>query len=70
MNAIEKELIKYNSLKSDLISIAKCIDYCEEQDVCFYQDLAISYSERLKKFHDFIQKQYGINTCCSKCITK
>ncbi|MET7021794.1 hypothetical protein [Bacillus mycoides] len=68
MNGIEKDLVKYNNLKSDLLSIAKCIDCCEEKDVCFYQDLAIAYSERLKNLHDFINTEYGVNTCCSKCF--
>lgn len=68
MEKIEKELMKYNTLRSDLLSISKCINCCEEKDVCFYQDLAISYSERLKKLHEFIQLEYGISACCSACI--
>ncbi|MED1559487.1 hypothetical protein [Bacillus paramycoides] len=68
MKEIEKELLKYNNLKSDLISIARYIDCCEEKDICFYQDLAITYSERLKKLHEFIQTEYGISSCCNKCM--
>ncbi|MED1042455.1 hypothetical protein P4T62_28390 [Bacillus mycoides] len=68
MGDIEKELMKYNNLKSVLLSVARCIDCCEKQDVCFYQDLAITYSEQLKKFQDFIKKEYGVDPYCNQCI--
>ncbi|MFD0768954.1 hypothetical protein ACFQZ1_08530 [Bacillus sp. CGMCC 1.60114] len=70
MGDIEKDLMKYNDLKTVLLSVARCIDCCEDQYVCFYQDLAISYSEQLKKFQDFIKQEYGVDLCCNQCIPK
>ncbi|MFF1995378.1 hypothetical protein ACFVWC_30100 [Bacillus mycoides] len=70
MGDIEHDLKKYNNLKTDLLSIAKCIDCCEQEDICFYQDLAIIYSERLRKLNDFIRKEYGLDVCANKCLPK
>ncbi|MBJ7950110.1 hypothetical protein [Bacillus cereus group sp. N24] len=70
MENIEKDLIKHNNLKTVLLSVARCIDCCEEKDVCFYQDLAITYSEQLKKFTDFIKQEYGVDLCCNQCLSE
>ncbi|MCM3358146.1 hypothetical protein [Psychrobacillus sp. MER TA 171] len=65
MRKIEDDIIKYNDLKTDLLNIGKCIDCCEEDEKCFYQDLAITYSIRLKNFQHFIEREYGLKCCCS-----
>ncbi|MBC6975079.1 MULTISPECIES: hypothetical protein [Bacillus] len=64
MNEIENELKRYNELKRDLMTVVKCIDCCKEDDVCFYQDLAMVYTSELHRFIDFIEKQYGVNIFC------
>lgn len=63
LNVIEKELIKYILLKKDLLETSRYIKYCAEQDACFYQDLAIFYSNRLKDFEKFLNENYGIIFC-------
>ncbi|WIY58996.1 hypothetical protein [Bacillus arachidis] len=65
MNKIEKELKRYNELKKDLMTITKCLDYCQADDVCFYQDLAMVYTNKLQSFHNFIEKEYGVSIFCT-----
>ncbi|ASI76638.1 hypothetical protein OCD85_06490 [Bacillus pacificus] len=70
MNEIENELKRYNELKRDLMTVAKCIDCCKEEDVCFYQDLAMVYTTKLHSFLDFIEKQHEVSIFCMQKRTK
>lgn len=64
MTKIEEKLMQINNLKLDLMNIGRCIDSCAANEICYYQDLAITYSMRLKKLKEFINQEYGVNICC------
>jgi len=67
MVSLEHELLKINELKKDLLLVSKCIDNCNAEEIYFYQDLCLSYSKRLKKLYNTINKEYNTKICCSRC---
>ncbi|MGN4444938.1 hypothetical protein ACTFOB_08500 [Bacillus cereus group sp. MYBK79-1] len=70
MKEIEKELKRYNELKRDLMTVTKCIECCQEDDICFYQDLARVYTNKLQAFHNFIEKEYGVSIFCTEKVSE
>jgi hypothetical protein len=65
---IEKELQKYNQIKTDLLKMAKCIDACtEKSEEEFYQNLCLEYSKELKNIKKTIEESYNVKICsCCK----
>ncbi|MEH7314275.1 hypothetical protein [Priestia megaterium] len=60
MAFVESELREYNRLKCELFRICNCIDCCIDDNKEFYQDLAISYSTKLKRIEQLFFVKYGI----------
>lgn len=66
--SIEKDFLKYNNLKLELLRIVQCIDCCQDKwEEEMYQNIAIEYSKELRNLKEFIEQEYHISLCnCCK----
>lgn len=61
---VEKEMIKYFRIKTDLIKMARCIDSCnEDEEREAYQNACLEYSKELKNIKKVIEESYGVKVC-------
>lgn len=61
---MEKEIVKYNRIKTELIKLAQCIDKCtENREKEFYQNICLEYSKELKNLKSAIEESYNIKIC-------
>lgn len=60
MDLLEKQLIKYNELKTEFLRVVKKIDSCEPKEQPLYQRVALEYTDYLKKFKSLLNQKYGI----------
>lgn len=60
MDLLEKQLIKYNELKTEFLRVVKKIDSCELKEQPLYQRVALEYADYLKKFKSLLKQKYGI----------
>ncbi|MGN4667868.1 hypothetical protein ACTFRP_18890 [Bacillus cereus group sp. MYBK234-1] len=58
----EKQLIKYNALKSEWLYIVRKLDVCEQEERELYQNIALEYANYLKKFDSILKLKFGIYT--------
>ncbi|MEC2277228.1 hypothetical protein ACPCXE_06385 [Bacillus velezensis] len=63
MEPIEKSLNHYYKLKCDLLILARQLNSCEAMDKELYQDMALCYSEHLKKMNKILEEEFGLNMC-------
>lgn len=65
---LEKDLKKYNQIKTDLLKMSKCIECCEQDnEKAMYQNVTIEYSKELKQLQKSLEATYGVKLCsCCK----
>ncbi|MGK8429769.1 hypothetical protein [Bacillus cereus] len=57
---LEKQLIRYNTLKSEWLHIVKKLDVCELEEQPLYQNIAFEYANYFKEFEFKLKLKYGI----------
>lgn len=60
---MEYKINKYNQIKTELLKMSKCIEYCEASEVERYQDICLEFSKELKEMKKHIESTYGIEIC-------
>ncbi|MES9699975.1 MULTISPECIES: hypothetical protein [Bacillus] len=61
---LEKDLKKYNQIKTDLLKMSKCIECCEqENERVMYQNVTMEYSKELKQLQKALEATYGVKLC-------
>ncbi|PRT15859.1 hypothetical protein C6360_27330 [Bacillus wiedmannii] len=63
MDTITDSIQRYNDLKINLLNIIKCIDHCPDAEKGFYRDVALIYSNHLKKMQEEIEKIHHFKFC-------
>lgn len=54
---------RHYRLKIELLNLAKKIDFCDKEDISFYQELCESYAYQIKRIEKTCFSEYGIQMC-------
>ncbi|MED2777975.1 hypothetical protein P4278_33385 [Bacillus thuringiensis] len=61
-STLEKQLIKYNTLKSEWLHSVRKLDVCDREEQELYQNIALEYANYFKNFDSVLKLQCGIYT--------
>lgn len=59
-STLEKQLIKYNTLKPEWLHIVRKLDVCDREEQELYQNIALAYENYFKNFDSVLKLKCGI----------